>query len=325
MLKKFKIMSKSLPEKPGIVSLQPTYLLNLSDIPQERPWTKHRVQADFIEDIYLKASVDWMKRYSSRIQLCAQLLEYGWKSDSDGVVDLRFKRTSFCRVRYCPICAWRKSLRWKARFLEAAPKIGEQFPNARWLFLTLTVRNCKTENLRDTVQHMAQSWQRFVQRAGWPAKGWIRALEVTHGDDGLSHPHYHCLLMVPGYYFSGPRYLSHEKWRQRWKEAARLDYDPMVHITVVKDRGEGRTPFEVAASETLKYSVKPAEGIQDGDWLLGVTEQLHKTRSITVGGCLRDFMRIVDPEPDEENDGPENPGGEFYQYSKKRRGYRKLD
>lgn len=320
------LMIESLPQRGDFVSYQIEAPALLSTLPNERPWVRHRAQADFIEDIYLNAPEDWLKRYSSRMQLCSQLLEYGWKSDADGVVNLKFKRTSFCRVRHCPVCQWRRSLRWKARFIEAAPLIGAAYPNARWIFLTLTVRNCDTENLRDTVQHMAKSWQRFTQRAGWPAKGWIRALEVTHGKDGRSHPHYHCLLMVPGYYFSGPHYLSHEKWQKRWKEAARLDYNPVVDVRVIKDKGEGSTPFEVAASETLKYTVKPSDGIQDAEWFLEMTTQLHKLRGITVGGCLREFMRVLEPDPDEENDeGPENPGGEYFQYSKKQRGYRRLD
>ena len=284
-------------------------------------WDKHRAQADLVENIYLGASVEWIKKYSSRIQLCSQVLEFGYVPDADGVVEFKFKGASFCRVRHCPVCQWRRQLKWKARFLKAAPSIGAEFPKARWLFLTLTVRNVPTEALRATVQHMAQSWQRLTQRKGWPAVGWVRALEVTRDKDGNCHPHYHCLLMVKPSYF-GKGYINQMEWQELWKEAARLNYNPSVNIQTVKSK-EGRTPFEVAMSETLKYSVKPEDMVEDADWLCDVTEQLFRTRGITVGGCLRHFVRAVEPEPDEDDPDPaDNPGGYTFEYQKEK-GYRR--
>ena len=35
---------------------------------------------------------------------------------------------------------------WQARFYQSLPKIVETNPVARWVFLTLTVRNCAIED-----------------------------------------------------------------------------------------------------------------------------------------------------------------------------------
>lgn len=46
------------------------------------------------------------------------------------------------------ICTWRKSLRWKAKAYSSLPKFLEEHPGYRFLFLTLTVKNCEVNELR---------------------------------------------------------------------------------------------------------------------------------------------------------------------------------
>ena len=69
----------------------------------------------------------------------------------------------FCRVRHCPVCQWRRSLLWRAVMFQQLPSIQERFPTHRWVFLTLTVKNPPVTELRDTLKHMNDSWQRLIQ------------------------------------------------------------------------------------------------------------------------------------------------------------------
>ena len=39
---------------------------------------------------------------------------------------------------------------WQARFYQSLPKLVTEHPKARWLFLTLTVRNCPITELGET-------------------------------------------------------------------------------------------------------------------------------------------------------------------------------
>ena len=74
-----------------------------------------------------------------------------------------FSSKHFCRVRHCPVCQWRRSLLWRAVMFQQLPSIQERFPTHRWVFLTLTVKNPPVTELRDTLKHMNDSWQRLIQ------------------------------------------------------------------------------------------------------------------------------------------------------------------
>ena len=80
------------------------------------------------------------------------------------------------------------------------PKIQELYPTHRWVFLTMTVRNPPIIELRDTLKHMNESWQRLIQTKAFKSgvAGFIRTTEVTRGKDAemMSHPHYHALYWL---------------------------------------------------------------------------------------------------------------------------------
>ncbi|WP_425333843.1 protein rep, partial [Klebsiella pneumoniae] len=71
---------------------------------------------------------------------------------------IKLKSAHFCRVRHCPVCQWRKSLMWKARYWKALPEIQSKYPSGRWLFFTLTVRNCEITEVKNTIQNMHKAF-----------------------------------------------------------------------------------------------------------------------------------------------------------------------
>jgi len=266
------------------------YLTDYS--PRDRPWDVHRAQAQTVEGVYSGTVFDSL---AGRIKGCTGYLGFAWADpDPDtGECRLKLRSAHFCRVRHCPVCQWRRSLLWQARFLKALPSIEQNYPSARWLFLTLTVRNCKLTDLRRTIQDMNKAWNRFVQRKEFDVvQGWIRTTEVTRGRDDSSHPHFHVLMMVKPSYF-GKSYITQSRWTELWQECARLDYKPIVNVKAVKPKlGLGsidQTPLRRAVSETLKYSVKPQD-MRD-DWLIQLTQQVHHLRFIASGGVLKNVLR----------------------------------
>jgi plasmid rolling circle replication initiator protein Rep len=188
---------------------------------------------------------------------------------------------------------------WQARFLQALPSIEAAHPSARWLFLTLTVRNCPISDLRATIQDMNKAWHRLVKRQEFGAvQGWIRTTEVTRGRDDTAHPHFHVLLMVKPGYFAGKNYVTQSRWADIWRECARLDYQPIVDIRTVKPKpGSTESPLRRAVAETLKYAVKPED--MQGEWLIELTRQVHRLRFIASGGLLKNVLREAD-ESDED-------------------------
>ena len=273
----------------------------LSDIsPDDKPWDTHRAQSDEIARLYGLVGYD---RYSQRVSGCSQWLTYALKANDDGEFRLKLRDARFCRVRHCPVCQWRRSMMWRAKFFKALPAVQDKYPTGRWLFLTLTVRNCALTDLRQTLQSMNAAWQRLIQRKGFPALGFIKSVEVTRGKDRSAHPHFHCLLLVPAGYFSRG-FISQAKWTELWKSCLKADYNPVIDVRAVKDKSPalnatldtGNGALMKAICETLKYTVKESDLIADPDWLQELTRQLHKTRAIAIGGVLKEFLSDEDPE-----------------------------
>ena len=187
---------------------------------------------------------------------------------------------------------------WQARFLKALPELEKAHPRARWVFLSLTLRNCPVGELGNTLDLMSQAWHRILKRQEFkPVQGWIRTLEITKNHaTNYAHPHIHALLMVrPGYF--GPYYVTQARWAELWAESLRIDYTPVVDVRAIKDRPEA---LRGAVFETLKYSLKPSDLADDQDWFLSLMGQLLKRRLISSGGVLKGVLRENEKETDEE-------------------------
>lgn len=264
--------------------------------PKDSVWDSHRTFTDSVGGIYRSAAE--FERYAERMASCSGLLRFGWSTIMEtGETRLRLRSAQFCRVRHCPVCQWRRTLMWQARFYQALPKIVADWPTSRWLFLTLTVRNCAIDELGETLTAMNAAFKRMEKRKELsPVKGWIRATEVTRGKDGSAHPHFHCLLMVSPTWFT-KHYVKQERWIELWRECLRVSYSPNVDIRTIKTKS-GEVVANVAeqlqssVAETLKYSVKPEDMAEDPDWFLELTRQLHKRRFISTGGALKNVLQL---------------------------------
>lgn len=306
------------------------YLSDLSK--QDKPWDSHRFTAEQVEQLYHQAG---FTRYAERINQCSRLLEFAFKADDAGQVALRLYGAKFCRVRFCPVCVWRRSMMWKARFFKFLPKLIEDYPTARFVFLTLTVRSCEISELKSTLAWMNNSWKLLTKRKEFPAMGFVKSVEVTRAWDcyykrkfifrtgnkliaewekdnkaklelkptTVVHPHFHVILMVKSSYFTHG-YISQPKWVQLWQSCLKTDYIPQVNIKAIKpsnnaksyDASELDKNIIDALYETLKYSVKESDLKYDADWLAELTKQLHKTRAIAIGGVFREYLSEDEPE-----------------------------
>jgi plasmid rolling circle replication initiator protein Rep len=260
--------------------------LLLSDNLKDTSWDKHRRYADRVMSHYAGSKFD---RYAERIALCSQLLEFDLKAADDNTSRLQLRSARFCRVRHCPVCQWRRSLMWKAKAYQVLPKIIEQYPTHRWLFMTLTQKNIPITELRSTLTEMNKSFKRMVGRKIFPAIGWLKATEVTRGKYETAHPHFHCLLMVRASYFSHG-YIKQSEWVEIWRDCLRLDHSPIIDIQAVK---KDLNPA-VLIPELLKYCTKESDMVADREWFLELTQQLHNMRAISTGGVLKEYLRELE-------------------------------
>lgn len=267
--------------------------------PSDKPWDTHRANTDAVSAIY--SQVQEFERLAVRMNQCSGFLDFRWLAESStGEAKLRLHRAFFCRVRFCPVCQWRRSLMWQARFLEALPKVVAEYPKARWIFLTLTVRNCEIGQLGDTLKHMNLAWNKFIKREDLKAiDGWIRSTEVTRSSQGEAHPHFHCLMMVKPSFFTHS-YVKQSRFADLWQESLKSNYTPLVDVRTIKPKkGQDLSNSSVdflrgAVAETLKYSVKSSDLKSDDKWFLELTRQTFKKRFIATGGVLKNVLRLED-------------------------------
>lgn len=296
--------------------LQATDSVYLSDLsPKDKPWDKRRAEADGFKDLF-RGSL--YHTYAVRIANCSCQLVFAFAVDENGLCNLKLQTAKFCRVRLCPVCQGRRALMWTAKTIKIMPKVLEAYPKSRFIMLTLTVRNCELADLRTTLNQMHEAWRKLLKRKEWNVQGWVRTTEVTRGHDDTAHPHYHCLLMVPPSYFSGNYYVTQERWVELWHDCLKVSYDPVVDVRAIKPKkgtleGQELSTVMSALVETIKYTVKPSDilrgdnchqpgervRVSDQDWLLELTKQLHKTRAIATGGILKDYLKVLENEPED--------------------------
>jgi plasmid rolling circle replication initiator protein Rep len=309
---------------PPILSAQEADVPGLADLSdRDDVWDKHRANADKVSSHY-RGSKNFGE-YSQRINFCSQLLDFRLVPEpEEGVLKLKLSASRFCRVRTCPVCQWRRSLMWKAKAYQALPRVVKDFPKHRWLFLTLTVKNCPVEELRAMLTHLNKSFVRLTKLKDWPADGWIKSVEVTRGRDGNAHPHLHALLMVPASYF-GAAYVSQARWVEMWRSSARLDYNPQTHVRAI---AKHHNPMSIVP-EILKYQVKESDLVGNREWFLELTKQLHKTRAVAVGGVLRGYMKELECEPEDlignTNEGEVDEGHLYFGWKQKQKKYKLMN
>jgi plasmid rolling circle replication initiator protein Rep len=234
--------------------------------PRDSVWDNHRSASQAVGGLYADEDKPRFTKLASRINECANYLGFNSQVDqATGEYSIKLKTARFCRVRTCPVCAWRRSLLWRARFFNKVLPIllGKEMTEYRFIFLTLTVKNCDVSNLRETLLGMNKAWQRMKDRDFFKKniKGFIRATEVTRGswidtrtgiaikkeklhtvprrykkikDTDTAHPHFHCLLLVSPSYFKGKNYISQAGWTEAWRKALQIDYNPIVNVKAVK-------------------------------------------------------------------------------------------
>ena len=267
---------------------------------QDRPWDKHKNGSVVLEDA-MRARGGKMSRRAERIAACAEQLAFVMRADG-GERRLRLHSATFCRVRGCPVCAWRRSLKWLAKMHKAWPLLVGSRPDLVPLMLTLTVPNCEVADLRFILQEMGAAWHRLINRKAFKGAivGWLRNTEITRGRDGAScHPHYHVLLLVPRSYFKGGTYMTQRQWHDLWRGALRLPDVPdhlqvdVRRIRTSADDPEGMIPKK-GMLEVTKYTTKVKDITDDPDWFVRVLLQCESLRFVASGGILKDVLSDKD-------------------------------
>ena len=267
---------------------------------EEKPWKKHKMNSLKLHGLYEKALIkDNDLITENRLQSLEQCGDNLLFSVNDKN-EKRLKGANFCRIRTCPMCNWRKSLKMFGQTNKIANKILEQNSSTRFLFVTFTVKNCSAEKLEETINLMNKGFKSITDKTKKLAitnkfknnmLGYMRAIEVTYNQqEDTYHPHIHCIFAVKAGYFTHG-YIKKTEWQYIWGECCHTDYEPIVKVQTIKNS------TSKAVAEVAKYPVKMDElaNYQNENKaikaLIVFTKILKGRRLITFGGVFADIKK----------------------------------
>ena len=288
-------------------------LQDYSSTGKERPWKLHKKENLRLVELYKKARIKDINLISDSrlfdLEHCGDTLTF--LQNAEGKKKL--KTANFCRVRLCPMCQWRRSLKMFSQVKKITDKILENDKSTRFIFGTFTIKNTDAENLEACINTLNKKFKYLVdqKKTFAPAKklkqnllGYLKAVEVTYNSkDKTYHPHLHVIFAVKSTFFKNSNnYMSKKEWISLWQQALGVDYKPQIDIRAIKS-GTAKAVAEVA-----KYPVKTAPILSLNDdeaveVLKTLTLSLNKKRFVSYGGIFKTVkqeLKLADIETDKD-------------------------
>ena len=283
-------------------------LIDISETTNKRrKWQEYKQSNIYLAGAYTQIDDD----KAIKLLNCAEYLAY----DVNEYEKKHLSQVYFCRIRLCPVCSWRRSLRLFADNMKIVQYIdshNREFGKINYLFVTLTVKNCVADKLSSTLDSILKAYNDLLRRkcirSSW--RGCVRHLEVTHNVNRDSssfdtyHPHLHLLVAVDAGAYFGRKYISTFQLRQLWADC--------LHITDEQYRNNLQVDIRVcknstaeAVAEVSKYASKSKDYIILDDWDLTVDtvntldNALRNRRLVSYSGIfnvVKKMLKIEDVE-----------------------------
>lgn len=316
-------------KKKGIFKMEKSQLIKLQHLKKnkkEHPWREKKVLSIKVAESFQRIG---MYNKATKIKSCGSYLQF-LECPEDGYKKLI--KAHFCKDRLCPICSWQRTEMFRKQLMMILHVAHRRKPSLRYIFLTLTVKNCKKEDLVKQMDLIFEGFHRLFKykRVDNVTVGWIRALEVTRNNRKWSksydtyHPHFHAVLAVNSDYFKDG-YIKKDEWVSLWKKALKLDYEPIVDVRVIKPKSKAKESIaefkdidvievkrptqiiQVAVVETVKYTVKDTDYIRknpkDTDNIIAVlTHALRSRRLIGFGKTFKEIKNELNLKDVEDAD-----------------------
>jgi plasmid rolling circle replication initiator protein Rep len=267
---------------------------------RDRKWRERKMANELLAIAY--ADVDADK--AARLRDCATMLIYRQYENGEK----RLHQLNSCRVRLCPICTWRRSLRAAYTTQQIVNHLAHKGEYA-YVMVTYSIRNCTTNELGANIDQLLDGVKRLMQLKEVKAacKGWYRTLEVTNNVDWESssydtyHPHVHMIWLVNKSYFKSRYYIPQKRFSELWRRSVRVDYDTQCDMRRVDN-------LPGAVAEVSKYAAKAVDYIIPDDWDLTVDAvrtldaALANRRLVAYGGLMKEAKRELElADPDDGN------------------------
>ena len=179
-----------------------------------------------------------------------------------------------CNIRFCPMCASRRSSKYLKKYLPFAFDFVKSAGRLTPCLLTLTQKKIKGEKLKDSRERMLKSFRCLIRHAFFNEyfDGGIYAIENTFSDDG-NHCHIHAVVFRK-------KFINADLLKEHWAKVS----NGAKNLNIKKiDR------LEDGLRECLKYISKPVPA--DGLELAHVKDLLSISgkRMLDTFGSFRKF------------------------------------
>lgn len=263
-----------------------------------KDWRGRKVLSLKLADIF--ENLGYKKSLVERVQTCGDTLRFIRREDGS----LKLYQAYFCKNKLCPMCNWRRSMKYSYQTSRIVDEAIKQEPKGRFLFLTLTLKNVAGNDLNKTLTLLTQSFDRLFRRAKVKKNllGYLRSVEVTHNkNDNTYHPHIHVLMMVrPSFFQSKKDYITQKEWGDMWSQSLKVDYVPMVDVRAVKEKGKG---LRGAILEAAKYPTKPIKLDVDNKQVVDdLYNGLYRKRQLGYGGLFKTIKKQLSLDDAENGD-----------------------
>lgn len=230
-----------------------------------------------------------------RMAVCGEYIKVTQCENCGGI---HITGANYCRDKICPICSWRLALQRLSGMSRIIHALQNGYPECEWSFLTLTVKNSRTNVLSETIKDMSAAWNRLMQRKIWKenVKGWARSVEITYNHTRNDvHPHFHVLIMWHGNVpMDGDAIIR--AWREVYRGKTSLKGQDHREIKAAETKDE-KEAITKAIIETFKYTQKTSDLMRMPiSTLREYSGQIAGKRMISFGGIIKEYKKLCEAE-----------------------------
>ena len=259
-------------------------------------------------DLLEKSKIYDFSKNADNIRHCADRITIGNLDNGNEKII-----SSYCRLRYCPQCQYRKSIKNFGQIIKVANSL-----NCAWIHLVLTIRNCESADLSKSIDVLFKNSTKFFNNYKKNFKGVLRACEVTYNKtEDTYHPHLHCLIAVNKSYFTSRYYVKQKDLLLTWRALLNDKDNGGVFVSRVTDKS-------CSVAEIAKYCLKPLDCDIPEKKRLEVYQNIFTAlkgkRLLQTFGVISKELKKVKEDYSESIQEEETLCETFYYYSEK--GYR---
>src|SRR5699024_12504502 len=93
------------------------------------------------------------------VRQCAEVLTFLKQENGD----LKLNQAWFCKNKLCPICNWRRSMKYSWQATQIVDEAMKREPKGRFLFLTLTIKNVPGKELNKDMTNLNKAYDHLFK------------------------------------------------------------------------------------------------------------------------------------------------------------------